>query len=83
MTISPNMVEQGESPCLPPARLEELGYKILAYPLTLLSSAARAMRDAPTALRVGAPPADAPLDFSELQEVVGFDHYHAERTRYE
>ena len=34
-----NLVEGGDTPLLPPARLEALGYRIAAYPLTLLSAA--------------------------------------------
>jgi len=45
-----NMVEDGDTPVLPPERLEAIGYKIAAYPLTLLSAATRAMNDALHAL---------------------------------
>mgnify|MGYP003344939616 CR=1 FL=1 len=41
-----NMLEEGITPILPPERLAELGYKIAAYPLTLLGCAVRAMQDA-------------------------------------
>ncbi len=76
-----NLVEGGDTPMLPPSRLESLGYKIAAYPLTLLSAAARAMRDALAALDKGETPARL-MDFAELRELVGFDAYDAERTRY-
>ena len=77
-----NMVEQGDTPLLPPARLEALGYKIAAYPLTLLSAAARAMQDALVTLRTGQHP-DALLDFAELREIVGFPEYDAALGRYD
>jgi 2-methylisocitrate lyase-like PEP mutase family enzyme len=51
-----NMVEGGETPVLPPARLEALGYRIAAYPLTLLSSAVCAMNEALEALGRGRRP---------------------------
>jgi len=76
-----NMVEGGDTPVLPPKQLEALGYRIAAYPLTLLSSATRAMVEALEALRRG----DAPnglLPFETLREVVGFDAYDRERDRY-
>jgi 2-methylisocitrate lyase-like PEP mutase family enzyme len=76
-----NMVEEGDTPLLPPARLEQLGYKIVAYPLTLLSCAALAMRDALESLARGEVP-DARLDFGELRELVGFPAYDSEQQRY-
>jgi 2-methylisocitrate lyase-like PEP mutase family enzyme len=41
-----NMVGGGATPVLPPAELARLGYKIAAYPLTLVSSAVKAMQQA-------------------------------------
>lgn len=77
-----NLVEGGDTPLLPPARLEEIGFKIAAYPLTLLSSAAAAMQDALDALRAGES-APRSLDFDALRELVGFDAYDRERARYD
>lgn len=76
-----NMVEQGESPILPPERLGSLGYQIAAYPLTLLSSAVRAMNEALQDLAAGRP-GRALLDFESLREIVGFPEYDAEQGRY-
>ena len=76
-----NLVEQGDTPVLPPGRLEQLGYKIAAYPLTLLSAATRAMSEALEALRAGRTP-ERLLGFPELQELVGFPDYDRERSRY-
>jgi 2-methylisocitrate lyase-like PEP mutase family enzyme len=69
-----NMVEQGDSPLLPPAELEALGYKIAAYPLTLLSSAVQAMQEALIALKAGKDAGNL-LPFAELRKVIGFDTY--------
>ena len=77
-----NMVEQGDTPILSPARLEELGFKIAAYPLTLLSASIRAMREALGALGKGESPGGI-LDFKELREVVGFAEYDRGLARYE
>ncbi|TMW55200.1 hypothetical protein Poli38472_013091 [Pythium oligandrum] len=41
-----NMVENGLTPILPPAQLAQIGYKIAAYPLTLLSVSIKAMEQA-------------------------------------
>ncbi|HEY8156667.1 MAG TPA: isocitrate lyase/PEP mutase family protein [Myxococcota bacterium] len=76
-----NLVEGGDTPLLPPASLEALGFRIAAYPLTLLSSAIRAMQDALAALARGEPPPRL-LDFAELRELVGFDAYDAALARY-
>ncbi|MFQ5417454.1 MAG: oxaloacetate decarboxylase [Myxococcota bacterium] len=71
-----NLVEGGVSPLLPPERLSAVGYKIAAYPLTLLSAATRAMGEALAALAKGVTP-ERLLAFGELQRIVGFDTYDA------
>lgn len=76
-----NMVEGGKTPVLPPARLHELGYKIAAYPMTLMNSAIGAMRSALEALAAGRTPAGL-VGFAELRNIVGFDAYYAEEERY-
>ncbi|XXX78084.1 isocitrate lyase/PEP mutase family protein [Sorangium sp. So ce134] len=76
-----NMVDHGRTPVLPPAELEAIGYKIAAYPLTLLSVAAAAMREALAALRAGRHP-DPRMRFEALQEIVGFPEYYVEEARY-
>jgi len=77
-----NMVESGETPMLPPAQLEALGYRIVAYPLTLLSAAIRAMRESLEVMKAGDHPSDRLLDFAELRRIVGFDDYYTEEARY-
>ncbi len=77
-----NIVDGGDTPALPPQELEAIGYDIAAYPLTLLSSAARAMSDALTALRQG-DPAPGMLSFSELRDVVGFNEYDRGLSHYQ
>lgn len=69
-----NMVEHGKTPVLSPARLSELGYKIAAYPLTLLSASVFAMRKALSALRDGES-FNALVDFKDLQSLLGFPEY--------
>ncbi len=76
-----NMVEGGDTPLLSPRRLEEMGYRIAAYPLTLLSAATRAMREALESLRSGAH-LDRLEPFEALRELVGFDAYDRDRARY-
>jgi 2-methylisocitrate lyase-like PEP mutase family enzyme len=76
-----NMLEQGKTPILPPVELEALGFKIAAYPLTLLNAAIAGMQRALLALAQGQPAAGL-LDFEELRRVVGFEDYYAEERRY-
>ncbi|PLX36148.1 MAG: carboxyvinyl-carboxyphosphonate phosphorylmutase [Hyphomicrobiales bacterium] len=77
-----NMVEGGETPILPPAELEELGFRIAAYPLTLLSAAMHAMRDALAAMKHGEHPDNMLMAFTELRRRVGFDDYYEDELRY-
>ena len=76
-----NLVEGGDTPLLPPKRLEEIGYKIAAYPLTLLKAATQGMLDALASLQSGTSP-DRLVDFAQLRNIVGFDDYDAECARY-
>ena len=76
-----NMIEHGKTPVLPAKRLEEIGYKIAVYPLTLLNVSILAMREALQAIQGG----DAPervLDFAELTRAVGFPEYYEGEKRY-
>ena len=77
-----NLVEGGETPMLPPARLEALGFSIAAYPLTLLSAAMNALQQTLQAMKSGQQHPDGLLDFSTLREIVGFDDYYDEERRY-
>ena len=75
-----NMVEQGDTPILSPAGLQEIGYKIVAYPLTLMLSGIQAMESAISALQDGNRPRTL-ADFEHLREIVGFpEYYEAERN---
>jgi 2-methylisocitrate lyase-like PEP mutase family enzyme len=76
-----NLVEDGDTPLLPPARLEALGFRIAAYPLTLLHAAVYAMQEALEGLRAGRP-LERRLSFAALRELLGFDDYDAECRRY-
>lgn len=77
-----NLVEGGETPMLPHDRLQDIGFRIAAYPLTLMSVAMKAMQAALAAMASGGHPEDALLDFAELREIVGFDAYYTEEDRY-
>ncbi|MEE2663240.1 MAG: isocitrate lyase/PEP mutase family protein [Myxococcota bacterium] len=76
-----NLVEDGATPLLPPDELERLGFKLAAYPLTLLSAATRGMQAALEALGRGATPGER-LAFSDLKQLLGFADYDAELAQY-
>jgi 2-methylisocitrate lyase-like PEP mutase family enzyme len=76
-----NMIEGGKTPLLPPARLQEIGYSIAVYPLTLLNVSIAAMRAALEDLARGVRP-PAAMEFDELKRAVGFPEYYAEEARY-
>ena len=69
-----NMLEGGVTPLLLPDHLGDMGFHLVAYPLTLLASAAFAMRQAVTDLQSGKTP-ERMLSFSELKALVNFDAY--------
>ncbi len=76
-----NMVEGGDTPVLSPGRLARLGYKIAAYPLTLMLASVAAMERALAALKRGRPPKDL-AEFTHLRDVVGFPDYDAAEKIY-
>jgi len=78
-----NLVEGGDTPLLPPQRLQELGFRIAAYPLTLLSVAVKAVADALACMRAGEHPNESErVSFAALRELVGFPAYDEAAKRY-
>ncbi len=76
-----NLIEGGKTPVLPPKELEKMGYKIAAYPLTLLSSSVNAMNKALDELKQGRDVSGV-LPFADLRDIVGFNDYYSEEDRY-
>lgn len=77
-----NIVEGGLTSPLSPAMLEEIGFKIAAYPLTLMAAAMKAMTQALEAFKTGTPAPDMLMSFDEMKTRIGFDDYFAEEQRY-
>lgn len=78
-----NLVEGGATPLLAPDRLQDLGFALAAYPLTLLSAAVRAMQEALADLAaLGSARPDRLLTFEALRAVVGFEQFYQEEERY-
>lgn len=76
-----NMVEQGDTPLLTPRKLEQIGYKIAVYPLTLLLASVKAMEETLAAFKRGEQPR-ALADFAHLRELVGFPEYYEAEKKY-
>ncbi|GMG84032.1 isocitrate lyase/PEP mutase family protein [Paralimibaculum aggregatum] len=77
-----NIVEGGETPDLPAAVLEEIGYRIAAYPLSLMAAAMKAMVETLESMAAGHPRAPHLMDFAELRRRIGFDDYYARSEAY-
>src|SRR4051794_23308122 len=79
-----NMVPGGKTPVLPPAKLQEVGYKLALYPVMLLSSAISAIQMTLDALKPGSKTAQPPaVSFTDLQGIVGFPDYWSSETKYQ
>ncbi|GAV90444.1 PEP_mutase domain-containing protein [Cephalotus follicularis] len=79
-----NMLEGGgKTPILNPLELEDVGYKLVVYPLSLIGVSIQAMQDSLTAIKGGRipPPGNMPT-FEEIREILGFDTYYEEEKRY-
>jgi 2-methylisocitrate lyase-like PEP mutase family enzyme len=77
-----NLEGGGKSPLLPAPTLARLGFRLVAYPLTLLGAAVSAQERALAELKAGAlEPAGLP-SFAHLQAAVGFPEYFAEADAY-
>lgn len=77
-----NMIEGGLTPNLSPAELQEMGFQIAAYPITLIAAAMKAMTGALAELKTGAVPADRLMPFDEVKTRIGFDDYFAAEQAY-
>jgi 2-methylisocitrate lyase-like PEP mutase family enzyme len=79
-----NMVPGGKTPVLPPAQLQDIGYKLALYPVMLLSSSIAAMQGTLAALQPGSKAAQPPaVSFTDLQAIVGFPGYWGLETKYQ
>ncbi|WIA13770.1 hypothetical protein OEZ85_007320 [Tetradesmus obliquus] len=79
-----NMLEGGgKTPILPPEELQAMGFKLVAYPLSLLGVSIRAMERALAELKAGqVPDVRDTGTFVDMQMAVGFPEYYEEEARY-
>jgi 2-methylisocitrate lyase-like PEP mutase family enzyme len=80
-----NMLEGGGStPICTPKELEDMGFKVVAYPLSLLACTVRAMENTLREIRDdGYPDENTMPSFEELKNTVGFPEYYVDEARYD
>ncbi len=76
-----NLIENGKTPILSYEQLEQMGYDIAVYPLSLLSASIKAMQETLSFIKRGDEPQNV-LHFDELQAAVGFPEYYAGEEKY-
>jgi 2-methylisocitrate lyase-like PEP mutase family enzyme len=78
-----NMLEGGKTPIMTTKELESLGFSLAVRPITLLSTAIKAMQAALNDLKNEQDTTPNMLpSFAELKTVVGFDEYFEEEKKY-
>ena len=80
-----NMLEGGRTPLLPAEQLQDMGFKIVAYPLSLLGAYVQSMQRTLQLLHKGGPETFPPStlpSFESLQAAVGFPEYLAGAEKY-
>ena len=85
LTLVANMIEKGQTPLLTPAELDQLGFRLIVSPLSLLFAATRAMRDALATLSAKGTMRDdlaALVPFDEFGAVVDLDGHYAREAQF-
>ena len=78
-----NMLEGGETPILSQNALRDMGYNLVAYPLTLLSVAMQSIVTTLEALRQDNVDPASLMPFCETRKRIGFDEYLDQSRNYE
>ena len=79
-----NMLEGGRTPVLTPAELEQIGFRIAIYGISLLMHAVRAMENVLADLAQGKVDfAGKGVGFEEYKSIVRFEHWAAIEARYQ
>ena len=77
-----NMLEGGDTPILSQAELRDMGFNLVAYPLTLLSSVMRQIVDTLDALHEDRLDPGTLMSFADMRARIGFDAYYATSQKY-
>ena len=79
-----NMLEGGRTPVLTPAELEQIGFRIAIYGISLLMHAVRAMDNVLADLAHGKVDfAGKGVGFEDFKSIVGFEHWAAIEAKYQ
>ncbi len=78
-----NIVEGGETPQLSHKELQDIGFAIAAYPLTLMASAMQAMVGTLARLKADEDRTPDLMNFTDLRERIGFNDYYETSAQYE
>jgi 2-methylisocitrate lyase-like PEP mutase family enzyme len=70
-----NLVEDGRTPWLEAVQLEEMGYSLVLYPVSLLLHSIEAMQNAAKNLMDGTRSDDARASFDQARSLVGWQDY--------
>ena len=70
-----NLVEGGDTPILSFDEIEQMGYRIAAFPLTILSASMKATQEVLTNFKNNKFKQNNILSFEEIQEIIGFKDY--------
>jgi len=76
------LVQGAVTPNLPLQRFEAMGYRLAAYPHTLLSAAMKAMIEVLEDLKADSVSPGRLLSFDDIKTRIGFDDYFAEERRW-
>ncbi|HUP76410.1 MAG TPA: isocitrate lyase/PEP mutase family protein [Acidimicrobiales bacterium] len=85
LTLVANMVEKGQTPLLTPRELHELGFSLIATPLSLMFAATKAMRDVLAVLHRHGTTRDnlsMLVPFDEFGAIVDLDGHYAREAQY-
>ena len=78
------MLEGGRTPVLTPAELEQIGFRIAIYGISLLMHAVRAMDNVLADLADGKVDfAGKGIGFEDYKSIVGFEHWATIEAKYE
>jgi 2-methylisocitrate lyase-like PEP mutase family enzyme len=72
-----NLVEDGRTPWLEAVQLEEMGYSLVLYPVSLLLYSIEAMQKAAGQLKGDTPRRDERVSFDQARSLVGWQDYDA------
>ena len=76
-----NLIEDGETPLLEMNELEDLGFKIAVFPLTLMSASVKTMQESLKNMKNKIYNTNV-SKFSDLRDIVGFNEYYEIEDKY-